>query len=514
MRRIIMFNHRIIFLTIIGATFVPMFSMKGNLDRIIQAAKTGDLTTIQTLDPDGTNQAITNGEESGLTPLYSAALNGQLAIVDYYVKKLESQGKDINPAMTGVYHGKTPLYIAADIGHLAIVEYYVKKLESQGKEINPAITIEGRCLGWTPLHIAACEGQLTIVDYYVKKLEKQNKEINPAITTGEYLGWTPLYAAARKGKPSVVDYLVKKIESQGKDINPVIMAGFSLGCTPLFIAAREGHVAIVDYLVKKLESQGKDINLILNDGWWPMHSAALNGHPNIVKIFIYRGALLSAKNGMGQTVEDVARTYNHQDLANYLHTNAPLTLLLLDACNRTKSLIAQLTENYQKLSHSQQDRMRADCAECIVACQDQIQRSLQRIKQLIERGADENVQGKKGCAPLHCLIGYYNWEGPTQLDETVCTLMGMVRVNAVADNGDTALSLAAQYGNSRIFKYLLKNFANPTVGKNPFLVALQHNQPQILRYLLMGPQKQTSNIQDQRSHSADETKVKKSKDAV
>ena len=48
------------------------------------------------------------------------------------------------------------------------------------------------------------------------------------------------------------------------------------------------------------------------------------------------------------------------------------------------------------------------------------------------------------------------------------------------------MSLAAKYGNSRIFKYLLKKGANPTIGKNPFLVALENNQSQIWRYLI-GP---------------------------
>ena len=66
---------------------------------------------------------------------------------------------------------------------------------------------------------------------------------------------------------------------------------------------------------------------------------------------------------------------------------------------------------------------------------------------------------------------------------------GYVDLNAVADNGDTALSLAAQHGNSRILKYLLKKGANPAIGLNPLEVAL-HSQPNVWRYLLMGPEKQ------------------------
>ena len=77
MRGIIMINRRIIFLSIMSFICIPMFAIQGNIDRIIRAAKTGDLATIQTLDPDGANQAITNGEEwkeLGVTPLFIAAI--------------------------------------------------------------------------------------------------------------------------------------------------------------------------------------------------------------------------------------------------------------------------------------------------------------------------------------------------------------------------------------------------------------------------------------------------------
>ena len=115
-----------------------------------------------------------------------------------------------------------------------------------------------------------------------------------------------------------------------------------------------------------------------------------------------------------------------------------------------------------------------------------------QINELIHKGGELNALGKKGYSPLHCLIGYYNPEGPTQFDQAARALIesGKANLDAVTDDGDTALSLAAQCGNSRMFKYLLKKGANPTIGKDPLLVALQHNQSRIMRYLLMGPKEQ------------------------
>ena len=554
-----MFNRRIIFLTIMSATFVPMFSMQDNLDRIAQAAKMGDLATIQALDPDGTNPAITNGEELGHTPLYVAAANDQLAIVDYYVKKLEAQCKDINPALTtGPGSVCSPLQIAAQNHNLAIVMYYVKKLESQGKDINPAITA-GPGLGATPLHVAAFFGQLSMVDFYVKKLESQGKDINPAITAGTYLGETPLIMAARKGWLAIVDCYVKKLESQGKDINPAMTNGPDSGKTPLYIAADNGSLAIVDYYINKLKSQGKEINPSITTGpclgWTPFHIAlrhcylafvdyyikklesqgqdinpaikagpllgvtplgiaATNGHLAVVKALTYRGALLTARDNAGRTAEDVARFFNQQDIVNYLHTIAPLTQQLLKSCNRTKSLIDILAANYQKLLTPQSEISTVHyLEESIKTNRDQIKKLLKQIKQLIEQGAEVNVQGEQGYSPLHCLIGYYNPEGPTQFDEEVRTLIdsGLVNLDAVTDNGDTALSLAAHYGNSRIFKYVLKKGANPRIGINPFMVALENNRLQILRYLLMGPEKKTITYGIKRPHDADENENPDSK---
>ena len=198
-----------------------------------------------------------------------------------------------------------------------------------------------------------------------------------------------------------------------------------------------------------------------------------------------------------------------------MHTTARLTQQLLKVCSRTKSLIVEIAESRQKLFETPGSEVRTiyNLKESLKTKRIQVQQLLQKINQLIEQGAEVNAQGKKGHSPLHCLIGYYNPEGSTQFDEEICTLIesGSVNLDAVADNGDTALSLAAQYGNSRIFKYLLKKGANPAIGANPFEVALQHNQMHIIRFL-PGHQVQTST--DKKSHLADDVKRLNQKDVM
>ena len=318
--------------------FVTMFSMEEEkLDRIIQAAQAGDLATLQTLDPDGSNPWI-RAEQP--TPLHIAASRGHLAIVDYYVKKLESRGEDINP-VRGFLIAKTPLEEAVQNDRRAVLDYYVKKFESQGKEINPVRATRGISQGETVLHLAASYGHLDIVDYFVKKLEGQGKDINPVMMDGYDRGYTPLYIAAKDGHLNIVNYYIKKLESQGKDINPALATGKRVGWTPLHVAAVQGHLDIVKIFIYRLPEL---LNARIGDGW-------------------------TAEDGKGQTAEEIAHDY-HPDVSYYLHSQALLTQQLLKACSRIKSLMGAVVESRQKLFKTPLDGITTshDGTECRATC--------------------------------------------------------------------------------------------------------------------------------------------------
>ena len=87
--------------------------------------------------------------KDGLTPLHTAAGEGNLEFVRYIAEQLE----DKNPAMN---NGATPLLIASQQGHLEIVKYIAGHLENK----NPAMNDGG-----TPLFAAAQKGHLEIVKY-------------------------------------------------------------------------------------------------------------------------------------------------------------------------------------------------------------------------------------------------------------------------------------------------------------------------------------------------------------
>ena len=86
-------------------------------------------------------------------------------------------------------------------------------------------------------------------------------------------------------------------------------------------------------------------------GLTPLHIAAERGHLDIIKIFVYREASLAVKDQAGKTAEDIARSNNKQDIADYLHTTAPLTQQLLKDYNTVKDLLATIAENSKNFLH-------------------------------------------------------------------------------------------------------------------------------------------------------------------
>jgi ankyrin repeat protein len=97
---------------------------------------------------------VNQGDRDGVTPLYMAAQQGHVALVQCLVKKL---GADINQT---THDGATSLYIAAQQGHLPVVQCLVKEC---GADINQA-----NHNGATPLMAAAAHKHMVVVVWLSK----------------------------------------------------------------------------------------------------------------------------------------------------------------------------------------------------------------------------------------------------------------------------------------------------------------------------------------------------------
>ena len=69
----------------------------------------------------------------------------------------------------------------------------------------------------------------------------------------------------------------------------------------LFAAIRKGNIVEVERLL----NEGVDLDVRYRDGWTPLHEACNQGHPDIVRLLLERGADVGARNRHGDTAHDI-----------------------------------------------------------------------------------------------------------------------------------------------------------------------------------------------------------------
>lgn len=85
--------------------------------------------------------------------------------------------------------------------------------------------------------------------------------------------------------------------------------------TELYNAVRSNDAARVLRLIKY---EGVPLNLPNSCGWTPLHSAAINGRVDIIKLFLKLGLRCQIRNGAGKTPTDLAATPEIKRLIEYL----------------------------------------------------------------------------------------------------------------------------------------------------------------------------------------------------
>ena len=234
------------------------------------------------------NQAITEGERKGLTPLHLAANKGHKEVI----KILLAHKTDPNLALTS--DGSTSLFIAAKNGYLEAVQLLLDN------KANPNLA---RKDGATPLHWAAQEGNLEVVKLLLPagaKVNKVSKDI------------TPLFMATQNGHKDIVDLLLAKKGikvNQARDLD---------SATALYVAVLKGHKDIVTALL----GAGANPNLARKDGSTPLHWAAQKRNLEVVKLLLAHEA-----NIMATITRDRFKNYTPLDLVNHFDKSDTAKLL-------------------------------------------------------------------------------------------------------------------------------------------------------------------------------------------
>ena len=235
---------------------------KNGVTPLMSAAEEGDVATIEALIKQGAN--VNQGDKHGVTALLIAAIYGQKPAVEALIK----HGANVD---LGNDQGLSPLIAAAANGYDDVVDVLVK----HGANMN-----QGDKNWNSPLFVSAKYGQAAVVEVLLKH--------GPNVNQGDKHFQTPLLMSASNGHVAIVDMLIK----HGANVNQ----GNNSGVAPLLAAAAKGHVAIVDMLIK----HGANVNQGEENGWTPLLMAARSGHVAVVDALIKQGAdvNLGNKNGM------------------------------------------------------------------------------------------------------------------------------------------------------------------------------------------------------------------------
>ena len=119
---------------------------------------------------------------------------------------------------------------------------------------------------------------------------------------------TPLHCAAFCGLHDIAKILAIEYP---KDVNS---QSFDDASTPLHLTSRQGHVDVARMLVER----GADVSAQAEDGWTPLHWASSRGHVDVARMFVERGADVSAQAEGGWTPLQLASSRGHVDVARML----------------------------------------------------------------------------------------------------------------------------------------------------------------------------------------------------
>ncbi len=389
------------------------------------AAYLDDVATADLLLDAGARAEAAN--ELGVTPLQLACENGNATLV----RRLLAAGADANAALRG---GETALMTAARTGSAGAVA----ALLAHGADVNARETRAGQtALMWavSQRHPAVVRTLLAAgadvsARTHVRPVATASSPRTGAaegVAVIDEGGFTPLLFAARQGDLASARLLL----AAGADANDTAPAGTSA----LVVAAHSGHGALAAWLVE----QGADPNAA-GAGYTALHAAILRGDADLVSTLLAHGADPHAplRNGSpharygkffalemrltGATPFFLAAKYAEADIMRRLAAaGADPRARLAGGVTPLMAAAGMLTPGFVQAGNDRRGRA-IDTAEMELALsQDPDRRRLMNsgiaaVQAAVELGAD---------------------------------------VNAVHDDGDTALHLAAHHGFNSVVRYLV-----------------------------------------------------------
>jgi ankyrin repeat protein len=417
--------------------------------RLAQAAKRGDRTAVQALL--NARADVNAPDLDGATAAHWAAENDDLALIDILI----AAGARLDLANR---LGVTPMTLAARNGSAPMLE----KLMRAGVDPNTAAA-----QGETALMTAARTGRAEAV----RVLLDWGADANAA---EQWRGQTPLMWAVAEGHAAAAGVLI----DYGADVN----ARSSAGNSALFFAVRRGDRQLVELLLRS----GADIRRPTPEGTSPLVVAIVNAHWDLATWLLDRGADPNSGAPNGTPLHSAIRVRNPDMVA--LPEPPPTG----DSLDFIRALIAHGADVNAPLARGQTSTfLSLTGATPFLLAAHSVDVPLMKL--LVERGADPRIPTRDKSTALMAAAGLGYDEGRhaawTEAHSLAAVRLALdlgADVNAVDDNGNTALHGAAFTGANSVVKLLVEKGARLDVkdklGYLPVTIAEGIHIAALLKY--------------------------------
>ncbi|KAI6810896.1 GDPD-domain-containing protein [Hortaea werneckii] len=233
---------------------------------------------------------------------------------------LEHMTEQQKPAIaTRDIYGRLPLHYAAQYGLVRVSQTLLKYMEDwQQFDVTEGIDsswwqdIEG----FAPLHLAVNGGHYRTTKALLLVYDDDQKPHTRVTHTDVEKNGASLSLATKSNFTKIVKLLVEA----GVDVDYQDQQGE----TALHVAARFGFDECAQILMDTPGPSGVNVELAEKTyGWTPLFIACVDGHFEIAKLLVQKGATVSKKDHSGWTPQEHAALRGHLDIAKYLTQFTP-----------------------------------------------------------------------------------------------------------------------------------------------------------------------------------------------
>ncbi|XP_068550045.1 ankyrin repeat domain-containing protein 27 isoform X2 [Anas acuta] len=357
-------------------------------------------------------------DNNGNTPLHLACTYGHedcvKALVYYDVRSCRL---DI-----GNEKGDTPLHIAARWGYQGIIEVLLQNganpdIQNRMKETSLQCALNSKILSLMELNYITFERGQSASELplrspqhsaetfsrgsSVSSLSSASIDTRQEEIKNSYKEVEKLLRAVADGDLEMVRYLLEWMEEELEDEDDTVGTSKTEFCHPLCQCSKCGPA---QKKFARIPTNGLGVNVSNQDGFTPLHMAALHGHSELVSLLLKHGASVSAKNaqhavplhlacqkGHFQVVKRLM-DYNAKQNKRDIYGNTPLIYACLNGQYETSALLLQHGASVN-LSNAKGNTA---LHEAVIGKNEAL------VDLLLQNGAMTHIRNERNCTPADC----------------------------------------------------------------------------------------------------------------